>query len=118
MKTKTIISLLFILFFGINLFAQEDIPDVTPTPISGWKSIQEKIVYPYVAIRAKIEGKVCVLASIDANGNVTSAKIIKNIGAGCDEIALDAIKPTKFNPAMKDQKPLKVVVIIPITFKL
>jgi len=118
MKTLAINSLLFILFFGVNLFAQENKPDVTPLPIGGMKTIQEKIVYPEIAMIAGIDGKVYVLASIDENGYVTNAKIIKGIGAGCNEAALDAVKQTKFTPAMKDQKPIKVEVLIPIVFAL
>jgi TonB family protein len=118
MKTITINSFLFILFFGINLFAQDDKPDVTPGPIGGMKAIQEKIVYPEIAMIAGIDEKVYVLASIDETGFVTNAKIIKGIGAGCNEAALDAVKHTKFTPAMKDQEPLKVEVVIPIVFVL
>ncbi len=89
-----------------------------PEPIGGLKSIQEKIHYPEIAKRAGIEGKVYVLAFIDENGNVTNAKIIKGIGAGCDESALDAVKQTKFKPGRQKGKPLKVQVSIPIVFKL
>ena len=118
MKTITIYSLWLILFFGINLLAQEDRPDVTPAPVGGMTSLQEKIVYPELARVVGIDGKVSVLASIDENGFVTEAKIIKGIGAGCNEAALDAVKNTKFTPAMKDQKPFKVDVVIPIVFSL
>ena len=118
MKTVTITSLLLVLFFGINLFAQKDKPDVMPRPVGGMKSIQEKIVYPEIARLARIDGKVYVLASIDENGNVTSAKIIKGFCPGCNEAALDAVKQTKFTPAMKDQKPLQVEIVIPIVFAL
>lgn len=89
-----------------------------PEPVGGLKFIQEKIRYPEIAKRAGIEGKVYVLAFIDENGEVTSAKIIKGIGAGCDEAALDAVKQTKFIPGKQKGKPVKVQVSIPIVFKL
>ena len=69
-----------------------------PEPIGGLYAIQSKIKYPEIAKRAGIEGRVYVLAFIDETGNVTDAKIIKGIGAGCDETAIDAIKQTKFTP--------------------
>lgn len=94
--------------------AVEDMPE----PIGGLKSIQEKIHYPEIAKRAGIEGKVYVLAFINENGDVVSAKIIKGIGAGCDEAALDAVKQTKFNPGRQRGKAVKVQVSIPISFKL
>jgi TonB family protein len=89
-----------------------------PMPVGGLYSIQSKINYPEIAKRAGIEGKVFVQAFIDENGNVTEAKIIKGIGAGCDEAALDAVKGTKFTPGKQKGKPVKVQVSIPIVFKL
>lgn len=92
--------------------------EVMPEVIGGFYSIQSKIIYPEVAKRAGIEGRVYVLAFIDENGNVANAKIIKGIGGGCDEAALNAVKTVKFIPGKKDGKPVKVQVSIPIAFKL
>ncbi len=89
-----------------------------PEPIGGIAAIQQKIVYPEIAKRAGVEGKVYALAFVDENGNVTNAKIIKGIGAGCDEAALDAVKKTKFKPGKQRGKPVKVQVSIPVVFKL
>lgn len=89
-----------------------------PEPIGGIKSIQEKIHYPEIAKRAGIEGKVYVLAFINENGDVANAKIIKGIGAGCDEAAINAVKQTKFIPGRQRGKAVKVQVSIPISFKL
>lgn len=89
-----------------------------PEPIGGIKGIQEKIVYPEIAKRAGVEGKVYVLAFVDETGTVTKAQVIKGIGAGCDEAALDAVLKTKFKPGKQRGKPVKVQVSIPIIFKL
>lgn len=89
-----------------------------PEPIGGIAAIQSKIVYPEIAKRAGVEGKVYVLAFVDETGTVTDAKIIKGIGAGCDEAALDAVKKTKFKPGKQRGKPVKVQVSIPVVFKL
>lgn len=99
---------------GEFLIAAEEMP----LPIGGMYSIQNKIIYPEIAKRAGIEGKVFVLAFIDENGNVANAKILKGIGAGCDEVALNAVKETKFSPGRQGGKPIKVQVTIPIVFKL
>jgi len=88
-----------------------------PEPIGGLKSIQTKIVYPVLARRAGIEGKVFVRAYVDETGSVTRAEVIKGIGLGCDEAALDAVLNTKFNPGKQRGKPIKVQVVIPIIFK-
>ncbi|RPI70884.1 MAG: energy transducer TonB [Ignavibacteriales bacterium] len=89
-----------------------------PEPIGGIQSIQSKIKYPEIAKRAGVEGKVYVLAFVDENGSVTDAKIIKGLGAGCDEEALNAVKQTKFKPGKQRGKPVRVQVSIPIVFKL
>ena len=89
-----------------------------PEPIGGLKSIQNKITYPDLAKKAGIEGKVFILAYVDENGNVTKAEVIKGIGLGCDEAALDAVRLTKFKPGKQRGKPIKVQITIPISFKL
>lgn len=89
-----------------------------PEPIGGIGEIQKKIVYPEIAKRAGVEGKVYVLAFVDESGSVTDAKIIKGIGAGCDEAALDAVKKTKFKPGKQRGKAVRVQVSIPVVFKL
>lgn len=89
-----------------------------PAPIGGIKSIQEKIVYPEIAKRAGVEGKVYILAFVNEQGEVTKAQVIKGIGAGCDEAALNAVLKTRFTPGKQRGKPVKVQVSIPIVFKL
>ena len=89
-----------------------------PEPIGGIAAIQQLITYPEIAKRAGVEGKVYVLAFVDESGNVTNAKIIKGIGAGCDEAAIDAVRQTKFKPGKQRGTPVKVQVSIPIVFKL
>jgi protein TonB len=89
-----------------------------PEPIGGIGEIQKKIVYPEIAKRAGVEGKVYVLAFVDESGTVTDAKIIKGIGAGCDEAALNAVKKTKFKPGKQRGKAVRVQVSIPVVFKL
>jgi periplasmic protein TonB len=93
--------------------AVEDMPE----PVGGIASIQNKIVYPEIAKRAGVEGKVFVLAYVDETGNVTKAEITKGIGSGCDEAAMDAVLKTKFKPGVQRGNPVKVKITIPIVFK-
>lgn len=92
--------------------------DKMPEPIGGLKSIQEKIHYPEIAKRAGIEGRVFIKAFVDNEGNVAAAQVIKGIGSGCDESALEAAKRTKFIPASWKGKIVGAQVVIPILFKL
>lgn len=109
-------------FLSGGLFGSRDeyliAADEMPEPIGGLASIQKNIKYPQLAKLAGIEGKVYVLAFLDKAGNVANARVIKGIGAGCDEAALEAIKVVKFTPARNNGEPVKVQVTIPIVFKL
>jgi len=89
-----------------------------PEPIGGLKSIQEKIIYPEIAIRAGVQGKVFIRAFVDENGSVIKAEVVKGIGAGCDEAAINAVLQTKFSPGKQRGRPIKVQITIPIIFKL
>jgi len=92
--------------------------EIMPEPIGGIKGISDKLWYPKEAIKNKVEGTVYILAFVDEFGNVTKAEVLKGIGGGCDEIALVAVKLTKFTPGIQKGKKVKVQVSIPIIFKL
>jgi protein TonB len=89
-----------------------------PYPIGGIVGIQSKIIYPEIAKRAGVQGKVYVKAFVDENGIVKKVEIIKGIGAGCDEAAASAVMQTVFSPGKQRGKPVKVQVSVPILFKL
>ena len=89
-----------------------------PYPIGGIQAIHDLIIYPEIAKRAGVEGKVYVLAYVNEEGTVIKTEIIKGIGGGCDEAAEYAVKHTKFFPGKQRGKPMKVKVMVPIIFKL
>lgn len=117
-------SVCLVLFVFNLLNAQEDgyytEADKMPYPIGGIEGIMQKIKYPEVAKLAGIEGKVFVEAYIDEKGSVEKTKIIKGVGqdAGLDEAAADAVKQTKFTPAVHKGAPVKSKVVVPVQFKL
>lgn len=92
--------------------------DEMPAIVGGIKELADKIVYPEQAKAAGIEGRVFVKAFIDENGDVVYTEIVKGLGYGCDEVALNAVKNTKFTPGKEKGKKVKTQVIIPISFKL
>lgn len=100
------------------------IPDIfvvveeMPVPIGGIADIQKRIVYPEIAVRAGIHGKVFVKAFVDENGNVFKVELQKGIGGGCDKAAMEAVKNAKFYPGKQRGEPVKVQITIPILFKL
>ena len=93
--------------------------DSPPEPIGGFEAIQRNLVYPEIARKAGVEGRVIVHVLVDERGNVVATKILKSLGNnGCDEAAVRAIKSVKWKPAMQRDRPVKVWVAIPVIFKL
>lgn len=89
-----------------------------PEPVGGLPAIYSKIKYPDIAVKAGIQGKVYILAFVDESGNVNDVKVLKGIGGGCDEAAVEAVRSTKFNPGSNKGKAVKVKLSLTIKFEL
>ena len=94
--------------------AVEEMPQI----IGGMEAVLQHLVYPDLALRADVSGTVFVLVYVDEKGNVVKTEVAKGIGAGCDEAAQRAIEQVKFTPGKQRGKPLKVRVMIPMTFQI
>lgn len=92
-----------IIFVEKNIIAQDNIyvlvADEMPKPVGGLKALYQHIEFPQVAKKAGVNGKVFLQAFINEKGEVDYVKIIKGIGSGCDEAAIDGVKACKFEPA-------------------
>ncbi len=84
----------------------------------GIGQLQKTVTYPEMARKAGIEGRVYVKFIINEQGNVIDPTVVRGIGGGCDEAALDAVKKAKFVPGMQRGRPVKVWYTIPIVFQL
>ena len=94
-----------------------------PSPKGGMSAFYEyigkKLKYPAQARRMGIEGKVYVEFVVDKDGSITNVRAMKGIGAGCDEEAIRVIQASpKWKPGKQRGRPVKVRMILPITFKL
>jgi len=94
------------------------VPEELPAPVGGLKALQEKVHYTEIARRAGVEGTVYIQAKINKNGNVVEAAVLKGLGAGLDEEALNAVKITKFIAGKQRGRPVNVKMVIPIKFVL
>lgn len=93
--------------------------DEPPVPIGGMAAIARNVIYPEIAKEAGIEGTVYIQSYIDEKGVVQNCVINKGMpGTGLDEAAMDAIKKTKFKPALQGDRKVGVWIAIPVTFKL
>jgi protein TonB len=94
------------------------VPEELPSPIGGLEAIHSKVSYTEIARRVGIEGTVYIEAKINKNGEVVDAIVLKGLGGGLDEEALDAVKTTGFRPGKQRGKPVNVKLIIPVKFVL
>jgi periplasmic protein TonB len=97
----------------------ENMPEFSGGDAAMLNFIKDNIVYPDKAKENKIQGRVYVNFVVDEAGRVTSAKILRGIGGGCDEEALRVVNMMPlWKPGMQNGKTVKVVYNLPITFSL
>lgn len=58
--------------------------------------------YPYLAQKNRINGEVVLLVEISNDGTVGDAQVIKGLGWGLDQSAIQAARQALFLPAVKD----------------
>ncbi len=93
--------------------------DKAPEPIGGYGALQRNVVYPDIAMEAGIEGTVIIQAFINEKGVVTETVVLKGIpNTGLDEAAIEAIKRTRWKPALQRDRKVGVWISIPVNFKL
>ncbi len=83
------------------------------------KEFYSSYKYPRDCRLAGIEGTVYVSFIVNETGKISNAKVIKGIGGGCDEYALNyIIKNAEFSPGRQRGKAVSVKFTLPITFNL
>lgn len=70
------------------------------------------------ARKAKFSGNVEVYLWVDTNGRPSHIRVVKPVGMGLDEKAVEAVRQYKFKPAMKDGKPVTVDLYIDVNFQI
>ncbi len=89
-----------------------------PELIGGIAGVQKRIKYPEMARKAGIEGRVIIQFIVDKEGNIVNPRVVRGIGGGCDEAALEALKGAKFRPGRQRGVPVNVSYSLPIAFSL
>ncbi|HET9368633.1 MAG TPA: TonB family protein [Vicinamibacterales bacterium] len=77
-----------------------------------------KPIYTEEARKRSIEGDVVLEIVVKQDGTVGAVKILRALGAGLDQRAVDAVKRWKFGPAVRQGVPVDVVVEVAVEFKL
>ena len=89
-----------------------------PELVGGMDVLQKKIRYPLQAKSLGVQGVVYVQSIINEKGKIIKPKVVKKLGAGCDEEAIRVLKKSKFKPGYDKGKPVKVKFTLPIFFRL
>ena len=70
------------------------------------------------ARKAKAAGNVLVYLQVDAQGRPTHVHVLRGIGLGLDEKAVEAVRQYKFKPAVENGRPVPVEMNVEVNFQI
>lgn len=74
--------------------------------------------YSEDARKVKLQGSVLVSLVVDERGNVRDVRVVRPLGMGLDQKAVEAIGKWRFRPGIKDGKPVAVQATVEVNFRL
>jgi TonB family protein len=74
--------------------------------------------YSEEARKAKYNGTVLLKIVVDATGRVRDVQVVRGVGLGLDEKAIEAVNKWKFKPGMRNGVPVAVSATIEVNFRL
>jgi TonB family protein len=74
--------------------------------------------YSEEARKVKHQGTVVLGLVVGPDGRPRDIRVISSLGMGLDEKAIEAVSHWKFEPAMKDNKPVAVAISVEVEFRL
>ncbi len=103
----------------LNVNIVEQMPEF-PGGMAAWgKFLNKNLNYPSIAKDANAMGRVIVSFVVEKNGSITDVKILRGIGAGCDEEAIRVIKKSPlWKAGIQNGRPVRVSYIMPIVLRL
>jgi periplasmic protein TonB len=98
------------------------IVEESAAPVGGMTAFYEFIsrntTYPPQARRMSIEGKVFVEFVVERDGTITNIKMLKGIGAGCDEEAVRVVGlAPKWIPGKQRGRAVRQKMVLPVNFR-
>ena len=72
-------------------------------------------VYPAIAKSAQVQGDVVIEATIDEEGKVADARVVKSVPM-LDQAALDAVRQWEYQPSLLNGVPTPVVMTVTVKF--
>jgi TonB family protein len=108
-------------------FSSADVP-ASPTvrtrPAEAARSVPPEILtkpipnYTQEARNLRIEGEVLLEVVLEASGSLRVVRVVRGLGHGLDDNAVQAAQQIHFKPAMKDGQPADSTVVLHIIFQL
>ncbi len=89
-----------------------------PELIGGQEELYSKIIYPEIARKAGIQGRVTVSFIVNQQGEVKNLEIIRGIGGGCDQEVLRVMKEMRFSPGVQNGRLVSVKMVQSVNFQL
>jgi len=74
--------------------------------------------YSEEARKAKYQGTCVLWLVVGPDGGTRDIRVARTLGLGLDEKAIEAVKTWRFEPAMKDGRPVAVQINVEVTFRL
>ena len=74
--------------------------------------------YSEEARKAKYQGSVLLSIVIQADGTTSNIRVIRPLGLGLDEKAIEAVTKWRFKPSLKDGRPVAVSANVEVNFRL
>jgi periplasmic protein TonB len=74
--------------------------------------------YSEEARKAKFQGTVLLYIEVDPSGRAVNVRVVRSLGLGLDEKAVEAVKKWKFKPGYKNGQPVTVQATIEVNFRL
>lgn len=74
--------------------------------------------YSEEARKAKVQGTVVLSIVVSAWGQVSNIRVLRSLGLGLDERAIDAVRQWKFRAATVDGKPAPAQAVVEVNFRL
>lgn len=105
---------------GEELFTiVEELPEFEGGMDAFYDYVGKEVKYPSQALQMGVEGHVFILFVIEEDGSLSGVKTVRGIGAGCDSEAVRVVQNApSFKPGRQRGKPVRVRMVMPITFKL
>jgi TonB family protein len=119
-KNGKIISVASVYKSGEKVYSYLEKAPAFPGGQEGFgKFIGSNIKYPAEAKKKAVQGKVTVSFIVERDGSLSEIKVVKGIGSGCDEEAVNVMKLSpKWEQGIHNGKAVRVLLSVPINFAL